>query len=168
MAGVREWSIWDVTSDLDQCAVRAQSHTAGWRCWSFKVNISMSIPGVTLYERIGGAEAVAGMVDRFYMKVIADPNLRPYFDHAALDKLQHMQVEFFSAALDGPIRYTGRPVIHAHHGLGITRQHFQLFVEHLFETLADYPLSEQDRYEIISRINTYSDDVLGSGSGPVE
>jgi hemoglobin len=40
---------------------------------------------VSLYDRIGGAEAVAGMVDRFYARVIADPELRPYFDHVALD-----------------------------------------------------------------------------------
>jgi hypothetical protein len=71
--------------------------------------------------------------------VIADPELRPYFDHVALDKRQRMQVEFFSAALDGPIRYTGRTVIHAHQGRRITRLHFQAFVEHLFETLAFYP-----------------------------
>ena len=129
----------------------------------------MSIPDskASLYERIGGSEAIAGMVASFYSKVIADPNLRPYFDHAVLDKLKHMQIEFFSAALDGPIRYTGRLVANAHHGLGVTRQHFQFFVEHLFETLADYPLSEQDRYEIISRINTYADDVIGSCTGPV-
>ena len=121
---------------------------------------------VTLYERIGGAEAVASMIDKFYLRVIADPDLRPYFDHVALDKLRHMQVEFFSAALDGPIQYTGRPVIHAHQGRRITRQHFQAFVEHLFETLADYQLGEDDRYAIIARINTYADDVIGSGTGP--
>jgi hemoglobin len=133
-----------------------------------KAAIEMNITNskMSLYDRIGGAEAVAGMVDRFYARVIADPDLRPYFDHVALDKLQRMQVEFFSAALDGPILYTGRPVIHAHQGRRITRQHFQKFVGHLFETLAGYQLSEDDRYEIISRINTYADDVLGSSSGP--
>jgi hemoglobin len=121
----------------------------------------------SLYDRIGGAEAINSMVDAFYSKVIADPELRPFFDHAALDKLRHMQVEFFSAALDGPIRYAGRPVINAHHGLHITRVHFQAFVEHLFETLADFGLSEDDRYAIISRINTYVDEVVGSaGGGP--
>ena len=99
--------------------------------------------------------------------MIADPDLRPYFDHADLEGLKHMQVELFSSALDGPVRYAGRSVAHAHQGLGITRRHFQGFIEHLFATLADYPLSEQDRYEMISRINTYADDVLGSGSGPV-
>src|SRR5512146_201288 len=107
----------------------------------------------TLYDRIGGAEAVGAMVDSFYQKVIADSDLRPYFDHVAMDKLRRMQVELFSAALDGPIRYAGRPVIHAHHGQHITRRHFQAFVEHLFETLANFPLSEDDRYAIIARIN---------------
>ena len=121
----------------------------------------------SLYDRIGGAAAIKNMVATFYTKVIADPALRPFFDHVPLNKLRRMQVEFFSAALDGPIRYTGRPVIHAHHGLNITRQHFQAFVEHLFETLARYPLSEDDRYAIISRINTYADDIIGSGSGPI-
>lgn len=123
-------------------------------------------PGVSLYERIGGADAIAAMVDRFYAKVIADPELRPFFDHVALDKLKRMQVEFFSAALDGPVRYAGRPVIHAHHGRHITRRHFQAFVEHLFETLADYALSEDERCAIISRINLYADEVVASGTGP--
>ena len=122
----------------------------------------------SLYERIGGAEGVAGMVAVFYTKVLADPSLKSYFDDAALDKLQHMQFEFFSAALGGPIVYTGRPVIHAHHGRGITRKHFQSFVEHLFETLANHSLSEQDRFEVISRINTYADDVIGGGIGAAE
>ena len=69
------------------------------------------------------------------------------------------------AQTGGPVRYTGRPVIHAHHELNITRQHFQAFVEYLFEILAGYGLSEDDRYAIISRINTYVDEVVRS-TGP--
>jgi len=121
----------------------------------------------SLYDRIGGAEGVAAMVDRFYARVIADPELRPYFDHVALDHLRRMQIELFSAALGGPTLFTGRTVIHAHQGLHITRLHFQSFVAHLFATLADLALREDERYAIISRINTYADDVLGSGgTGP--
>jgi len=148
-----------------QCANRLQS-----LCRLLDVALSDMRPTgseESLYDRIGGAEAIASMVDRFYATVIADQDLRAYFDHVALDKLRHMQVEFFSAALGGPTVYTGRTVIHAHQGRRITRQHFQAFVQHLFETLADYALSEDDRYAIIARINTCADDVLGSG-GPVD
>jgi len=129
--------------------------------------MSIADSQASLYTRIGGADAINTMVDAFYSKVIGDPALQPFFDHVALGKLRRMQVEFFSAALDGPICYAGRTVIHAHHGLQITRAHFQAFVEHLFETLADFALSEDDRYAIISRVNTYVDEVVGSGgSGP--
>jgi hemoglobin len=121
----------------------------------------------SLYDRVGGAEGVKNMVATFYSKVVADAALRPFFNDVALNKLRRMQIEFFTAALDGPSRYTGRPLIHAHHGLNITRQHFQAFVGHLFETLAHYPLGEDDRYAIISRINTYADDIIGSGTGPI-
>lgn len=105
------------------------------------------------------------MVDRFYARVLADPELKPYFDTVAMDKLRRMQFEFFCAALGGPIRYTGRPVIHAHQGRNIKREHFQAFVEHLFETLKHYSLDEQERFEIIARVNTYADDVIGGGVG---
>jgi len=130
------------------------------------IGMNIAKSETSLYDRIGGAEGIANLVDGFYARVIADTELRPYFDHAPLDKLRRMQVEFFSAALDGPIRFTGTPVIHAHQGRHITRQHFQAFVEHLFDTLANFPLDENDRYVIIARINTYADDVIGSGTGP--
>jgi hemoglobin len=120
---------------------------------------------ISLFDRVGGVAGVTDLVDSFYTKVLGDPALRPYFDNVAMDKLRRMQFEFFSAALGGPIRYTGRPVIHAHQGHGITRQHFQAFVEHLFDTLKDYSLSEDERYAIIARINTYADDVINRGVG---
>lgn len=119
----------------------------------------------TLYDRIGGAKAIEQMVVRFYTRVLGDPSLRAYFDRVEMDKLRRMQFEFFAAALGGPIRYSGRPVIHAHQGHGITRQAFQSFVEHLFETLHDYNLTDEERYAVIARINTYADDVINYGVG---
>jgi len=128
-------------------------------------NIKASAPaasaGVTLYERIGGGEAIAGMVTRFYDRVMADPELGPYFRHVPMDTLRRMQMEFFSAALDGPVSYTGRSIIKAHHGHKVSLPHFQRFVGHLFETLRAYPLTDDERVDIIGRVNLYADDVMG-------
>ena len=118
----------------------------------------------SLYEMIGGHDAIASLVVRFYERVLEDPVLAPLFMHVPVDRLQRMQIEFFSAALDGPTPYKGRVIAHAHQRLPITRAHFQCFVEHLFETLEGFPLSEQDRYDIIGRINLYAEDVIGAGS----
>jgi hemoglobin len=79
-------------------------------------------------------------------------------------KLRRMQREFFSAALDGPIKYSGRPLGHVHHGRGITKHHFSLYVGHLIDTLQSFAFKERDVQDIISRISTYADEITGDTS----
>lgn len=115
----------------------------------------------TLYDRIGGADTVGKLVVDFYRRVLADPELRPFFDDVPVDKLTHMQSEFFATALGGPSVYTGRSLAEAHGGLGIRHRHLQLFFDHLLETLAGYEIDRDDRYDIVSRLNTYADEITG-------
>jgi hemoglobin len=122
----------------------------------------------SLFDRVGRVPGVTRLIGRFYANVLNDPSLRPYFAGVELRKLQRMQFEFFSAALGGPTAYGGRSMQHAHQGRHITREHFQAFVEHLFETLQECDLTDEDRYAIIARINTYADDVFDTGSAPSE
>ena len=121
----------------------------------------MDEPQTTAYERIGGAKTVASLVDAFYDRVLGDPELAPFFEHADLARLLEMQRMVFSMALGGPETYEGRPLAHAHRGRGITREHLQRFTDHLFATLEEFDLSEHDRHEMIARINTYSSEILG-------
>ena len=123
----------------------------------------------TLFERIGGTNAISRLVDTFYERVLDDPSLAPFFKGVEMTKLRRMQLELFSAALDGPARYTGRPMIQAHAHLKIGLHHYQRFVRHLFDTLSDsgFELSDQERYEIIGRLNLLTDDVMSAGTGLV-
>jgi len=118
----------------------------------------------TLFERVGGEQAIAELIDQFYDRVVTDPELKPFFRNVSMVKLRRMQRDFFSAALDGPINYTGRPLGYVHHGRGITKHHFSLYVGHLINTLQNFALKEQDVQDIISRINTYADEITGDTS----
>ncbi|MBX6419592.1 MAG: group 1 truncated hemoglobin [Nevskia sp.] len=118
-----------------------------------------------LYESIGGATGVNALVERFYANVLNDPQLAPFFEHARMDRLRRMQREFFAAALGGPVDYSGDHIAHAHHGRGIGRAEFQRFVQHLFDTLAEFRLTENERYAIIERINRYVNEVTGAPAG---
>lgn len=115
----------------------------------------------TLFERVGGKQAIAELIDEFYGRVVADPELKPFFKNVSMNKIRRMQREFFSAALDGPIVYTGKSLGYVHHGRGITKHHFSLYVGHLINTLQDFAFKEQDVQDIISRINTYADEITG-------
>lgn len=120
----------------------------------------MSSAEETIYERIGGEETIAKLVDKFYEKVIADPELKFYFEHVPMGKLQKMQREFFSVATGGPILYSGRPLGEVHSKLDISRREFQRFTEHLIETLQEVGASEKDIYEVIAHVNIYADEIV--------
>lgn len=113
----------------------------------------------SLYERIGGAETVAKLVDSFYTKVTTDPEIGYYFTHIPMGKLNLMQREFFAMATGGPVLYSGRPLSEIHRPLAISRREFQRFTEHLIETLQEIGIDQQDVYEIIAKINLYADEI---------
>ena len=117
--------------------------------------------GESLYDRVGGDEAVSGVVERFYGRVLEDEELAGFFEGTAMDGLRRMLTMFVCAALDGPIEYSGRPLGHAHQGKGIKIHHFQRFVELMMEEFGALGLSEKDEYEVLGRIAMYADVVTG-------
>jgi hemoglobin len=74
----------------------------------------------SIYEAIGGREALVTVVDDFYERVLADADLAVFFRGTSLPRLKGMQVEFFTAALGGPDEYRGRSMKDVHRGRGIT------------------------------------------------
>lgn len=90
-----------------------------------------------LYREVGGDAGLKAAVAVFYTRLTGDPELAPYFEHVDLGRLRAHQHSFLAAALGGPELFTGRPLEHAHAGLGITDAHFDRVVDHLAETLGD-------------------------------
>ncbi|OYW71399.1 MAG: hypothetical protein B7Z37_27935 [Verrucomicrobia bacterium 12-59-8] len=116
----------------------------------------------SLYERLGGEAMITALIPAFYVRVLADPELAPFFKHTELEKLHAMQREFFMMATGGPLEYSGRPLAHSHHGRGITRHHFALFTGHLVETLRDMNVTEEETDEVIQRINAMTNEIVGA------
>jgi len=117
---------------------------------------------LTLFDRVGGEQGVKNLVRSFYDRVLKDPELAPFFEDASIDRLFKMQYEFFAAALDGPVAYSGLSIHQAHFGRGIDKEHFARFVNHLIETLQAWQFEEGEILALISRVNTYADDVTGN------
>lgn len=122
----------------------------------------------TLFDRIGGEEEVRRLVNEFYDRVLDDPDLEPFFELTPMEKLRNMQYEFFSAALNGPVAYSGQPLHYVHQGRGITSHHLTKFVNHLIATIKHVNLDEQDRLEMVDRISTYADSIIGGTPGDSE
>jgi hemoglobin len=91
---------------------------------------------VSIFDSIGGGPAVHAAVDDFYRRVLADPQLAPYFTGVDRQHLKAHQRAFIAAAIGGPQLYAGRDMAAAHAGLAITDADFDAVVTHLVATLA--------------------------------
>ncbi|SPM28012.1 group I truncated hemoglobin [Mycobacterium terramassiliense] len=106
----------------------------------------------TIYERIGGHEALEVVVEDFYVRVLADHQLSGFFTGTNMNRLKGKQVEFFAAALGGPEPYTGAPMKQVHQGRGITMHHFSLVAGHLADALTTAGVSSATVTDILSAI----------------
>ena len=91
----------------------------------------------SIYEEIGGKDAVAAAVDVFYAHVLDDPVLAPWFRATEMRRQKAHMRAFMAAALGGPELYAGRDMGAAHAGLGITDAAFDRVVGHLVATLTE-------------------------------
>ena len=71
------------------------------------------MPEKSLYERLGGVNAIAMVVDRFSDQIVANPklnvntNLKDWNTKGQLEGLKFMRTLWICQAAGGPFRYTG-------------------------------------------------------------
>ncbi|WP_063060709.1 group I truncated hemoglobin [Nocardia sienata] len=118
----------------------------------------------TIYEQIGGHEALEVVVADFYTRVLADEELAGFFSGTNMSRLRGKQVEFFAAALGGPEPYAGAPMKQVHQGRGITMHHFNLVAGHLTDSLTAAGVDEETVARIIAAVAPLSDDITSASS----
>lgn len=117
--------------------------------------------GSTLYERIGGAAVVDRLVTSLYDRVLRDSELAPFFANTPMERLRHMQREFFAVALGDDTEMDAWDLARAHGGRGIAAEHYVRFVRHLTDALAEVGVSLDDACAIANRLAIVERDVTG-------
>ena len=113
----------------------------------------------SIYEGIGGQEALEIVVDDFYTRVLADNELSGFFSGTNMNRLKGKQVEFFAAALGAPEPYTGAPMKQVHQGRGIKMHHFGLVAGHLKDSLSSAGVPEATVSQILNVIAPLAADI---------
>ena len=115
---------------------------------------------MTLYEDVGGQQAIERIVDTFYQRVLADDTVKDFFAHTDMQKQLRHQTAFLSYALGGSKQYTGRSMEKAHSGLNLQPEHFDAIVKHLGDALAAHGVSPDGISAALDRVATLKDAVL--------
>jgi hemoglobin len=116
----------------------------------------------SIYDKVGGHEALEVVVEDFYTRVLADGELAGFFTGTNMSRLKGKQVEFFAAALGGPLPYTGAPMKQVHQGRGITMHHFGLVAGHLEASLTTAGVPAELVAEILGAVAPLAGDIASS------
>ena len=68
----------------------------------------------TLYERLGGNEAIASVVDEFYDRMLDDERIAGFFENVDMASQRAHQTQFLSSVTGGPVEYSGADMREAH------------------------------------------------------
>ncbi len=124
----------------------------------------MSDESTKLFERLGGASALADVVRDMYDRVLNDPELSPFFENTSMDRLHRMQYQFLASAFDGPVEYAGAELTAIHSGRGITGKHFAKFCGHFADALEEHGVPARDVDLALSRLAMFKDKITGDAN----
>ena len=117
----------------------------------------------TLYERVGGYNALAAVVDDFIGRLVADKQFEKFFRGFSIDSKKRIRqhiLDQFCAATGGPCVYTGRDMKTTHGGLGITEADWDAASKHLAASLDKFKVPEKEKGEVLGFVTTLKKDIV--------
>ena len=117
----------------------------------------------SLYERVGGYNALAAVVDDFIGRLVADKQFERFFAGHSIDSKKRIRqhiLDQFCAATGGPCVYTGRDMKATHGGLGITDSQWDAAAKHLADSLDKFKVPEKEKGEILAFVTTLKKDIV--------
>lgn len=119
----------------------------------------------TLYDRLGGREAIVAVVDSFVARVASDSRINGFFkatasDPARMAAFKGKLVDQVCQATGGPCTYTGKDMKTAHAGMNITSAHFDALVEDLAATLKAFNVPQADQDALLGALAPMKADIV--------
>src|ERR1700690_4093663 len=118
----------------------------------------------TLYQRLGGHDAISAVTDDFLGRLATDPQLKRFFvghNQEGLSRIRLHIIDFLCVATGGPCSYTGQDMKTAHTGLGITEDDWNVTVKHLVATLDKFKVPEREKSEVLAPVSGLKGDIVG-------
>lgn len=121
------------------------------------------MPAKSLYQRLGGYDAIAAVTDDFIGRLATDKMLGRFFvghSEDSLKKVRQLVVDQLCAAAGGPCIYLGRDMKTAHKGMGISEAEWNAAAAHLVATLDKFKVPEAEKSELLAAVSSFKKDIV--------
>jgi hemoglobin len=115
-------------------AARAQI-AGGEDTSSDDAELASLLNGATIYEAIGGHDALAAVVNSFYVLMATDERVIRHFRSVTFGGMRRKQLAFLTQLLGGPAEYSGKAMGPAHAHLDITHAEYDATTTNLVSAI---------------------------------
>jgi hemoglobin len=117
----------------------------------------------TLYERLGGYDAIAAVANDLLPRLRADPLLGRFWAHRGEDGVtreKQLLIDFLCASAGGPVYYRGRDMALSHRGMRISEKDWNAFLGHAAATLAKFQVPEAEQRDVVAFVQSLKTDIV--------
>ncbi|MGH1352716.1 MAG: group I truncated hemoglobin [Methyloligellaceae bacterium] len=117
----------------------------------------------TLYERLGGYNAIAAVVDDVFPRLAGDEKLKRFWQHRGKDGIareKQLLIDFFAEKSGGPLYYTGRDMKVLHEGMKINNTDWKILIKAVNQTLDKFELPTKERDDLMEFIESTKKDIV--------
>jgi hemoglobin len=126
----------------------------------------METTSPSLYERLGGAPAIEAVVDELYRRILADPELAPFFARVNLRSQKSRMCTFVTMVTGGPAEYRGRDMASAHRRHAVEDRHFDMVAGHLVDALDAVGADPAAANDLVTMVATLRGDIVNVKTVP--
>lgn len=126
-------------------------------------SIAQPKPEKTLYQRMGGYDVIAGIVDDFIGQLRTDPAFARFGGGRSMDSLKRTRqlvVDQLCNLTGGPCIYIGRDMKAAHAGLKITQAEWDSSIDKFKNSLNKYKIGEQEQQDFLDVLAKLRTDIV--------
>jgi hemoglobin len=118
----------------------------------------------TLYQRLGGYDAITAVVGDFADRLFADQKLASFFGSMSTStqtRFKQLNTLLVCNATGGPCTYLGRSMPESHAGIGIANADFDAVAAHLVATLDKFKVPAAEKAELLAIIGGLRPSIVG-------
>ncbi len=117
----------------------------------------------TLYERLGGYDAISAVANDLLRRLRADPVLVRFWQNRGEDGVRReiqLLIDYLCSSAGGPLYYTGRDMKTSHKGMKITERDWSAFMGHVNATLEAFKVPKTERDEVVAFVQSTKPDIV--------
>ena len=117
----------------------------------------------SLYQRLGGYDAIAAVSDEFIARLATDEQEKRFFIGFSTDsklRIRQRLIDLVCKSTGGPCVYTGRDMKTAHAGSGISKADWERTLKIFTEVLDKFQVPDQERKDLAAAIGPLEKDIV--------